>query len=104
MNRKQRIQERINASLQSEFLEILDESRMHNVPIGAETHFKVTVVSQQFIGLRTLQRHRLLNTILADELSSGLHALSLHLFTKEEWEARKESTQASPKCKGGSRE
>lgn len=103
MNREQRIKEQIQTSLQIEFLDIVNESRMHNVPVGAETHFKVTVVSEQFAELKTIQRHRLLNQILAEELSSGLHALSLHLFTKEEWETRKKTTEASPGCRGGGR-
>uniref|UniRef100_T1JF53 Uncharacterized protein n=1 Tax=Strigamia maritima TaxID=126957 RepID=T1JF53_STRMM len=32
-------------------LEVLNESYMHNVPKGAETHFKVIVVSEKFENL-----------------------------------------------------
>lgn len=33
------------------YIEIINESYMHNVPKGAETHFKVVVVSEKFNGL-----------------------------------------------------
>lgn len=44
--------------------EVINESHMHSVPKGAETHFKVVVVSDQFDGLSLLQRHREVNTVL----------------------------------------
>lgn len=42
---------------------------MHNVPAGAESHFKVTVVSEQFNGKRLVARHQWINQILAEELA-----------------------------------
>ncbi|XP_018022805.1 putative bolA-like protein K11H12.1 [Hyalella azteca] len=56
---------------------VVDESHMHNVPRGAETHFKVLVVSTRFQGMPLIQRHRLVNDVLAEELASGVHALSI---------------------------
>ena len=37
-------------SLQPQFLEVINESHMHNVATGSESHFKVTIVSDQFNG------------------------------------------------------
>jgi stress-induced morphogen len=34
---------------------VVDESHMHNVPRGAETHFKVLVVSTRFQGMPLIQ-------------------------------------------------
>ena len=31
---------------------------MHNVPPGSESHFKVTLVSDKFDGLRLVKRHQ----------------------------------------------
>ena len=40
---------------------MVNESYMHNVPRGSETHFKVMVVSEAFAGLNRLARHRAVN-------------------------------------------
>eukprot|EP00798_Chlamydomonas_sp_ICE-L_P026394 gene26394-17488_t len=49
-----------------------------------ETHFKVVVVSEQFDGLNLVKRHRLIYSILQEEFSRGLHALSLDTKTPAE--------------------
>lgn len=41
----------INEHLQPVHLEVINESYMHNVPKGSETHFKVLVVSDKFVEL-----------------------------------------------------
>ncbi len=58
-------------------LEVVNESYMHSVPRGSETHFKVVVVSTAFDGVGVLQRHRAVNTLLDPELKGGVHALSI---------------------------
>lgn len=49
--------------------QVLNESSGHNVPKGSETHFKVVVISDAFDGQKLIARHRMVNSILADELS-----------------------------------
>lgn len=83
-------------------LELHDESHMHAVPPGAESHFRVVVVSEGFAGLTRVARHRRVNALAAEELATGLHALSLQAFTPEEW-AAEVALHASPPCLGGGR-
>ncbi len=53
---------------------------------GDGHHFDLTVVGEQFAGLSTLNRHRAINKVLADSITSGrLHAVNFHIFTPEEW-------------------
>ncbi|CAO3617830.1 unnamed protein product [Cunninghamella echinulata] len=54
-----------------------------------ETHFKVTVVSDKFEGKTLMQRHRLIYSLLDDELKQGLHALTLKTKTQKEIDASK---------------
>lgn len=103
MSRRERIDQLIKNELNPSFLDVDDESSQHHVPEGAETHFKLSVVSEKFNNLNPLSRHRLINKLLADELNSGLHALSLHLFTPEEWQSRNQTTANSPACLDGYR-
>ena len=46
---------------------------------GGGTHFEVTIKAEVFAGKSRLQRHRMVNEILADDLAKSIHALELHL-------------------------
>lgn len=98
------IQEIIESKLTSELsphhIEVINESFMHNVPPGSESHFKIVVVSDQFKDQRLIARHRLVNQILADELKNDIHALSMHTYTMDEWQETADVPE-SPRCKGG---
>jgi BolA protein len=83
--RYQRIEALLLQTVQPLVLSIEDESARHRVPPGAESHFKLIIVATQFIGLNRVARHRFITTLLQDELATGLHALSLALYTPEEW-------------------
>ena len=103
MSRKQTIEDRLTQALQPIALEVIDESRQHSVPAGAESHFNVTVVSKTFEGMLRVERHRRIHEILESELAAGLHALTLSLMTPTEYEAKGGVSIASPKCLGGSK-
>lgn len=51
----QSIQSKIETGAQPDHLEIINESYMHNVPKGSETHFKVVVVSKKFDGMSLIK-------------------------------------------------
>jgi BolA protein len=103
MSRKQRIEDKLRSELSPLHLEVTDESHMHSVPEGAESHFKVLIVSDRFAEQKLVGRHRLVNRLLGDELGSGLHALALHTWTPEEWFDRGGVAPESPQCMGGSK-
>ncbi len=96
----------ITAKLEAAFapahLEVINESGSHNVPRGSETHFKVIVVSTCWAGVALLDRHRSVNTTLAAELASGVHALSVVAKTPEQWSKSGGQVRPSPPCLGGS--
>ena len=99
------ITEKLNSSFSPEHLEVINESFMHNVPEGSESHFKVTIVCDDFKDKMLIARHRMVNSILKDELQKdrsegGIHALALHTLTMEEW-FEKGKVANSPECLGG---
>ncbi len=100
MSMQQQIEQRLEAELDPEFLEVSDETHMHNVPPDAESHWKVTVVSPRFEGLMLIKRHRMVNEALRKELKQ-VHALALHTLTPEEWFERAGKVADSPPCEGG---
>ena len=88
MNRSERIRLTLDRALKPLRLEIIDESNLHAGHSGAreggETHYRVEVVSAEFIDKSRVARQRLVNTLLADEFSGGLHALSIKARAPDE--------------------
>lgn len=95
------IEEKLRARLRPTHLEVKNESGMHAVPKGSETHFRVVVVSPAFDGMGRVDRHKLVYEALADELRSGVHALAVVSRTPAEWE-KEANPGESPACMGGS--
>lgn len=79
MNMKDRIQARLTEALAPERIEVRDDSRLHAGHAGArpggESHFTVEIVSGRFAGRSRVERHRMVNEALADELAGQIHAL-----------------------------
>lgn len=97
------IERKIADALTPAHLEVKNESHMHNVPPGSESHFKLVIVADAFDGKRLVARHQLINGICKDELAGPVHALSMETLTPAEWAARSGQTMASPACHGGSK-
>ena len=96
------ISTKLSAAFEPALLQVVNESSGHNVAPGSETHFKVVIVSAQFAGVPPLERHRLVNSALSEELSAGVHALSIVAKTPEQWAKSGGSIPESPPCMGGS--
>ncbi|CAG0898646.1 unnamed protein product [Darwinula stevensoni] len=77
------IRTKLASALLPSHLNVINESFMHNVPKGSETHFKVVVVSDKFLDLSPIQKHRLVYDILKEEVAGGVHALSIQVSLKD---------------------
>ncbi|ASG04340.1 transcriptional regulator BolA [Vibrio anguillarum] len=95
------IEQKLHQAFHPDYLKVENESYMHNVPSGSESHFKVIVVSDRFEGMRLIGRHRQVNQVLAEELANHIHALSIHTYTPQEWQAQISGVPDSPMCMGG---
>jgi BolA protein len=100
MTMDQMIRNKIEQAFAPQELIILNESHMHAGP-AANSHFNVTLVSEQFEGKRPVARHQMVYKVLAEELAGEVHAIALHLFTFEEWGKAEHASQVSPDCQGG---
>jgi len=96
------IEQKLLSAFSPLHLDVINESNNHNVPPGSESHFKVTIVSNNFENERLIKRHRAVNSVLAEELAEKIHALALHTYTEKEWhDYYAENTPLSPNCLGG---
>jgi BolA protein len=82
MNTRESITEKLTEAFKPQNLRVEDESHKHEGHAGhrpgGETHFRVYIVSEAFRGKSRIDRHRMINTVLARELEDGVHALALH--------------------------
>ena len=82
MNIRESITEKLTEAFKPQNLRVEDESHKHEGHAGhrpgGETHFRVYIVSESFRGKSRIDRHRMINTVLARELEDGVHALALH--------------------------
>jgi BolA protein len=82
------IHQRLKDALAPTYIEVRNDSHLHKDhvghPGGAETHFTVTVISDQFKGESRLARHQMVYDLLKNEMANGVHALSLRLSPPDE--------------------
>ncbi|MDE0119756.1 MAG: BolA family transcriptional regulator [Bdellovibrionales bacterium] len=98
MSVEQQIRDKLTSHLQIELLEVVNESPYHQVPEGAETHFRVLIVSKDFKDLSTVKRHQKVYQILKEELHGPVHAFSQKTLTPEEWKNISFPIPSSPPC------
>ncbi|MBO1922910.1 BolA family transcriptional regulator [Thiomicrorhabdus sp. 6S3-12] len=99
MSLQQQIETAIEENFAISFMQLDNESHMHAGP-ASESHFKLTLVSEDFVDLTRVKRQQAVYKVLSD-LMPQFHALALHTYTPEEWMAKGEAIPASPKCGGG---
>src|SRR5215204_1332753 len=70
---KGRIEEKLADAFAPVSLRVVDESHLHAGHAGhrpeGETHFRVYIVSKAFTGKSRVERHRMVNSVLAEELA-----------------------------------
>lgn len=102
MNVAERLETLIRAELAVDALALENESHMHAGP-ASESHFKLALVSPEFIGMSKVKRHQRVYGIVAELMQNPIHALALHLYSPEEWASLSGEVPLSPNCMGGSK-
>ena len=87
------IRKKLTSALSPARLEIEDDSARHaghhhdggmDARPGGESHFNLEVVSAVFEGKGRVERQRMINGLLAEELAGPVHALSIRARTPSE--------------------
>jgi BolA protein len=75
------LRSKLEAAFSPQTLEIVDDSSRHagheGAREGGESHFTVTIAAEAFSGRSRVERQRLVNQALRDELAGPVHALSI---------------------------
>ena len=86
-SRVEQIRSRLQAALHTAVVEVTDDSHLHIGHAGARDgkgHFRVRVVSEDFRGLRSVQRHQLVYGSLGSLMHTDIHALGVTALTPDE--------------------
>ncbi|MGI4817059.1 MULTISPECIES: BolA family transcriptional regulator [unclassified Brevundimonas] len=87
------IRQKLQSALSPQRLELEDDSWRHaghhheggmDAKEGGESHFNLLIVSEAFEGQSRVNRQRVINNLLAEELSGPVHALSIQALTPAE--------------------
>ncbi len=88
MTAEQSMREKLIIGLNPTRLDIVNESELHaghrSSPGTGESHFRILIVSESFTGKSRVERHRLVNDLLAEELAGRIHALALKAYAPGE--------------------
>ncbi len=88
MSAEARMRERLMVALEPVRLDVVNELHLHaghrSSPGTGNSHFRVLVVSPAFRGKSRLERHRMVNAALAEDLKGGVHALAIKALAPEE--------------------
>ncbi len=81
MSLQARMREKLMIALNPTRLDVVNESHLHaghsSSPGTGESHFRVLIVADAFAGKSRVERHRIVNDVLRDELRDGVHALAI---------------------------
>jgi stress-induced morphogen len=88
MRVEESITQKLRQAFAPEVLEVVNDSHRHaghgGSPGTGESHFSIEVVSDRFKGKSRVERHRMVNDVLAEELKGSIHALAIRALTPEE--------------------
>lgn len=86
------IENQIKNNLNVAYVYVEDQSSLHTGHLPAQQHggghYKVTVVSSEFVDRSLLKRHRMIYDLFKDAFQSQIHALAISAFTPEEWKEK----------------
>ena len=89
MKRKFKIEKIILENYDPYFFSVLDVSEQHrghkNFKENVESHFEIIIVSDKFINIKRIDRHRMVNNSLKDEFWSDLHSAIIKTYTVGEY-------------------
>jgi BolA protein len=98
MDIQAQIHDKISKGLEPTHFELINESYKHQVPEGAQTHFKAIVVSEAFTGLSRVERHKRVYRLIVEELDGMIKAFSVSTYNPSEWLNRSGKAPETPPC------
>ncbi|WP_341760458.1 BolA family protein [Candidatus Endowatersipora endosymbiont of Watersipora subatra] len=82
-----KIEKKLTSAFSLDSLEVINESSLHSghkpeFNGKGESHIRIRMASKEFNNMSLISIHCIVNELMAEEFSSGLHALRIDLKTK----------------------
>jgi BolA family transcriptional regulator, general stress-responsive regulator len=82
LSQQSNIERKLTEAVKPERLEVINESHLHaghqaHFDGTGESHFRIRITAAVFAGKSRIERHRVINGILAEELKGEIHALAV---------------------------
>ena len=77
------IKQRLNAYFTNDKIEVFDSR-------GTGDHFSIIIISNKFMNVSLVDRHRMVYSIFEDKIVTEIHALQIQTHTLEEWKGKKD--------------
>jgi len=72
------IKQKLVNIFKNDIIEVIDTNGMNN-------HFSIFIISDNFLNMSLIDRHKLIYKVFEKELTNQIHALQLKTYTKDEW-------------------
>lgn len=83
MNREKLITQKLGV-LKPQYLKVINDSHIHNghesSPGSGDSHFTVEIIAHSISDKSLIEQHKIINNLLKEEFSNGLHALSIKII------------------------
>jgi|TARA_B100000787_G_scaffold7040_1_gene5260 BolA protein len=81
----------------------LDNDSHKHSGSATDSHYNLVLVSDDFAALGPVKRHQKVYALVGELMQNPIHALALHCYTSEQWQAKQEKMPATAPCMGGSK-
>ena len=72
------IKQKLENIFTDDIIEVIDTNGMNN-------HFSLVIISDKFLNMSLINRHKLIHKVFKKELTYEIHALQIKTYTREEW-------------------
>ncbi|XBC43223.1 MAG: BolA/IbaG family iron-sulfur metabolism protein [Buchnera aphidicola (Meitanaphis flavogallis)] len=89
----------LTSVLNTTIVEIINESKKHKTFMKNHSHFKIIIVSNDFMKYSLIKRHQKIYCLLSKCMSQyKIHGLALYTYTINEWNKKSNKNLISPIC------
>ena len=76
----------------------LDNDSHKHSGSATDSHYNLVLVSDDFAALGPVKRHQKVYALVGELMQNPIHALALHCYTPEQWQAKQEKMPATAPC------
>ena len=77
----EQIKQRLEKIFLEDKIEVFDSQ-------GTGDHFSIIVISDKFVDMTLVDRHKMIYSIFSDKIVTEIHAMQIQTYTLDEWKGK----------------